>query len=579
MNRANPISAAVVRAALASNAREVFNQFVRTALTPTIYDAFDFSVAIFDDQCNVVADASGLPEYVGSLTFTVERLVEQFGRENLADGDVLVSSDPYITGAHPPDMAIISPAFHDGQLIGFCAVRGHVGDVGARNDYPADARSVYEEGLVLPPMKLVSRGVLNSDVIDIVAANSRMPRETVGNIRAAIGATHQGAIKLAKIVAAQGEPSYRLGIAELLDGSETRVRALVEELPDGDYFSTDVLDHDAIDDQPIALACRVRIRGSDIEVDVTGSAPQHYGALNVPYAQTVAACRLALKRFTIQDSVPANSGEYRCLSVVAPPGNIFNAQTPVGTFMMHVTASILSEMVVNALLPVIKDRAPAPSGGHTTAFSAGFTTRDGRHMASDDAAAIGYGALRGQDGANALQHFSISGIATASAEVWEATAPMLKERISFVVDSGGPGRWRGGLGTQIVWRFETEANLTLQAQRTGDQRAPGLDGGYPGAGRNDVQIAAGLPHERSYGMATDVRLRAGETVVLNGAGGAGFGNPRDRDPETVELDVRCGYVSMAAAREYYGVVIDPATGLLDRTATSVLRGEGPGHDA
>lgn len=573
MKGADPISAAVVRAALASTAREVFSQFVRTALTPTIYEAFDFSVAVFDDQVNVVADASGLPEYVGSLAFTLERLVERFGRENFVDGDVLVSSDPFITGAHPPDMAIVSPAFFEGRLVGFCAVRGHVGDVGARNDYPADARSVYEEGLVLPPMKLVEAGVFNDDLAEIIAANSRMPRETVGNVRAAVGATRQGALKLGRIVATHGEASYRLGISELLDGSEKQVRAMLRDIPDGEYFAYDTIDRTAVDDGAIALACRVRIAGSEIEVDVTGSDPQHEGALNVPYPQTVAACRLALKRLTTQDAVPANSGEYRPLTVVAPEGTIFDAHRPAGTFMMHVTASMLSEMVVTALLPAILDRAPAPTSGHTTAYTAGITYR-GRHLSADDMAAIGYGAQRGRDGANALQHFSIAGIPTAPAEIWESRAPMLKKSITLVTDSGGAGQWRGGLGTRVEWQFDADARLTLQAQRTHEITEGGLEGGEPGGGRNDVQIAAGAPHERSYGMASDVLLRAGESIVLNGAGGGGFGNPRLRDPRAVERDVRARYVSLEAARDQYGVVLDPHTLTVDTQATLELRREG-----
>ncbi len=573
MNTADPISAAVVRAGLASTAREVFNQFVRTALTPTIYEAFDFSVAVFDDQVNVVADASGLPEYVGSLAFTVERLVEKLGRDNFVDGDVLVSSDPFLTGAHPPDMAIVAPAFCDGKLVGFCAVRGHVGDVGARNDYPADSRSVYEEGLVLPPIKLVSAGVFNDDIADVVAANSRIPRETVGNMRSAAAAARQGAVKVGRIVSTYGELSYRRGIAELLDGSEIQVRSMLEQIPDGDYLVSDQLDNNAIDDQPVALTCRVRICGSDIEVDVTGSASQQEGALNVPYAQTVAACRLALKRLTTQDSVPANSGEYRPLTVVAPAGSIFNSHPPVGTFMMHVTASLLSEMVITALLPAISDRAPAPTGGHTTAFSAGLVY-DGRYIHTDDMAAIGYGAQRGRDGANALQHFSIAGIPMAPAEVWESRAPVLKKSLELVTDSGGAGKWRGGLGTRVEWQFDIGAQLTVQAQRTGVLPANGIDGAQSGGGRNDVQIGVGTPTERSVGMSTDIAVQPGEAIVLNGAGGGGVGEPRERDPLAVERDVRCRFVSVGAARDIYGVVLDPVTLRVNKLATSELRHEG-----
>lgn len=566
----DPIGAAVVRAALASTAREVFGQFVRTALTPTIYEARDFSVAVFDDDVNVVADASGLPEYVGSLTFTVERLVETFGRDRIAPGDVLASSDPFITGGHPPDLAIVSPAFHAGRLIGFCALRGHVGDVGARNDYPADAHTIYEEGLVLPPLKLVNGGVFDEVVADIIAANSRMPRETVGNVRSGVGATVQGARKLSRIVEAHGEPTYRRAIADLLDGSELRVREMIEAIPDGDYHARDLVDETALDAGPIALACAVRIRGSEIEVDVTGSDPVHDGALNVPLAQTVAACRLALKRLTTQDSVPANSGEYRPLTVIAPEGTIFNAQPPVGTFMMHVAASFLSEMIVTALLPAISDRAPAQSSGHTTAFTAGIETVD-KHVGVDDIAPIGYGAQAGRDGASALEHFSIAGIPVASAEVWESKAPVLKKSISLVADSGGPGRWRGGLGTRVEWAFDADADLTLQSERTGELAGSGLEGGLPGRGRNHVEIAPGTPDHRVLGMATDVVVKAGQSIVLHGAGGAGFGDPRQRDVDAVGRDARRGYVTIEAARADYGVVIDPDTLAVDLVATAELR--------
>lgn len=567
----DPIGAAVVRAALASTAREVFSQFVRTALTPTIYEAHDFSVAVFDDQVNVVADASGLPEYVGSLTFTVERLVERFGRERIGPGDVLASSDPFITGGHPPDLAIVSPAFHDGRLVGFCALRGHVGDVGARNDYPADAHTIYEEGLVLPPLKLVNAGAFNEDVATIIAANSRMPRETVGNVRSGVGATVQGARKLSRIVETHGEPTYRRAIADLLDGSEMKVREMLAAIPDGEYYAYDKVDETAIDDGEIALVCGVRISGSEIEVDVTGSDPVHDGALNVPLAQTVAACRLALKRLTTQDSVPANSGEYRSLRVVAPEGTIFNAQPPVGTFMMHVAASFLSEMIVTALLPAISDRAPAQSSGHTTAFTAGIETTE-KHVGVDDIAPIGYGAQAGRDGASALEHFSIAGIPVASAEVWESKAPVLKKSITLATDSGGPGRWRGGLGTRVEWSFDAGADVTLQSERTGELTGAGLEGGLPGRGRNHVEVAIGTPDERVLGMSTDVTLKAGQGIVMHGAGGAGYGDPRERDVEAVERDVRRGYVSIGAAREDYCVVIDPVTLEVDGSMTAELRG-------
>ncbi|OZB77386.1 MAG: hypothetical protein B7X41_21140, partial [Microbacterium sp. 14-71-5] len=242
MKTQDPISAAVIRSALSSTTREVFDQFVRTALMPLIYENYDFSVALFDDEVNLLADSSGLPEYVGSLAFTTARLVEQFGAGQFVEGDAVICSEPYLTGAHPPDIAVVCPAYADGQLVGFCAVRGHMGDVGSRTAYPADTRSVYEEGLLLPPLKFASGGVFDENIASIIGANSRMPRETVGTLKAATGAVLQGAARLTRIVQTYGEPSYRLAIEELLTRSEKEVREVLSSIPDGEYAVRDQLD-------------------------------------------------------------------------------------------------------------------------------------------------------------------------------------------------------------------------------------------------------------------------------------------------------------------------------------------------
>lgn len=570
MSTADPISAAIIRSAFSSTAREVWARFIRTSLTPTIYELHDFSVAVFDDEPNLVADASGLPEYVGSLALTVSAVIERIGRDQLEPGDTVICSEPFTTGAHPPDIAVVSPAFHDGRLVGFCALRGHMGDVGGRNVYPADANSTYEEGIVLPPLKLYAQGRVDHGILAIIEANSRQPRETSGNLLSAALATRAGAERLSAVVDAHGEPSYRLAVRNLLDSSEQRVREVIAAIADGEYVARDVLDSPGLGHHAVPIVCTVRIKGTEMEVDVTGSAPVQGGAINVPFAQTVAACRLALKRLTTQDTVGANAGEYRPLRVSAPPGSIFDAQAPVGTFMMHVAASLLSELVVTAVMPSMPDRVPAPSAGHTTGFIAAYDT-NGKYRVVEDAAPIGLGAFEGHDGTNALQHFAIAGISVASAEVLEAQGPVLKRRCELVTDSGGPGRWRGGLGTSVEWVFEVPAELTTQAQRIGDLPATGRGGGLDARGRNDVQLAVGTDRERSIGMATDVLVEVSERVIINGAGGGGYGDPFQRDPDDVLRDVLQGFVSSAAAESDYGVALDASGVAVDRARTETLR--------
>jgi N-methylhydantoinase B len=566
MRGADPISSAVVRATLVSTAREVFRSFERTALHPTIYDAHDFSVSIFDEKVNLVADSAGLPEFVGSLAFAVEHLARFFEREGAEPGDVAIANDPFETGAHPPDVAVVAPAIVDGSIVGFCAIRAHMGDLGAKDSYPCDSRSLYEEGLILPALKIAVAGEPNEVVYEILAANSRMPRETVGNLRSAVGAAAHGAAKIAGIVTTHGVGSYRAAITELLDRGEHDVRAVLERISDGEYRAEAWLDLEGGVDEPVPLRCRVLVQGSDIVVDVSGSAGPQTRPVNAALPQTIAACRLALKRLTTQDELTANSGEYRPLTVIAPEGSIFNAVRPAPSFMMHTATSLLSEMVVTALTPALPELIPAPSSGHTTGFMSGIEW-DGNYLEFDDLVPIGYGATVSTDGANALQHFCIAGIALAEAEPWEARAPVVKERVELTRDSGGAGRWRGGLGATVAWRFCADTRMNVQAQKVMRRQGGGLAGGMPGGGTNAAEIRSADGTTLRLGMTSDVVIRRGDIVVLNGAGGGGYGDPLDREPELVEIDVRDGYVSIEAALNLYGVVVEGAPLRIDHTAT------------
>jgi N-methylhydantoinase B len=567
MSAVDPISSAVVRAALLSTAREVFRSFERTAMHPTIYEAHDYSVSIFDDRLNLVADAAGLPEFVGSLAFAVEHIARHYAdRGGFAEGDVVIANDPFETGAHPPDIAVVAPAVADGMLLGFCAVRAHMGDLGAKDPYPCDSRTLYEEGLLFPATKIVEAGQTQDTIYRILAANSRMPRETVGNLRSAVGAAAHGAEKLAEIVADHGIDSYRSAIRELLDRGEHEVRSVLERIPDGEYRAEAWLEPEGGREEPTPLRCKVVIQGSDMTVDVSESGGPQPGPFNAALAQTISACRLALKRLTTQDELTANSGEHRPLSVIAPEGSIYNAIRPAPSFMMHTATSLLSEMVVSAVTPAMLHKAPAPSAGHTTGFSSGLEL-DGRWLEFDDLVPIGYGATATQDGADALQHFCIAGIRLGEAEPWEARAPVVKQAVELVRDSGGAGRRRGGLGARVVWRFEIEPRLNVQAQKVMRHELHGLAGGMPGGGSNAAEIRSSDGRVLRVGMHSDVPIARGDLVVLNGAGGGGYGDPLEREPERVELDVIDGYVSIEAARDRYGVVIDKGSLRVDRAAT------------
>lgn len=572
MSTVDPISSAVMRAALVSTCEEVFLAFERAAMHPTIYEAHDFSVSVMDDRFNLVADAAGLPEFVGSLGFAVRFVAERIAsRGGFAPGDVAVANDPFDTGAHPPDIAVIAPAFHDGTVIGYCGVRGHLGDLGMKDAYPTDSTSVYEEGLLLPPVKIMDRGVHQEPLYDVIAANSRVPRELIGNLRAAVNAALQGARKLGAVVADAGLDVYRAAIDELLDRGEHEVRAVLERIADGEYHAEGWLEQNPGLD-PVPLRCTVTIAGSDMTVDVSESGPQQPGPVNATLAHTVSACRLALKRITTENRLTANAGEHRPLTVIAPPGTVFHAVRPAPTFLLHSATSQLTEMIVTCLAPALPDRLPAPSSGAATGFSS-ILSIAGHPTEFDDLAPIGLGATAAQDGASALQNPCIAGIGIGEAEPWEARAPVLKLSSELVCDSGGAGRQRGGLGTRVAWLFESEPVMTnTTAQRVFHHVERGLAGGLPGGGSSAAEHVHADGRVERFGTRPAIAIGIGDAIVLNGAGGCGYGDPLERDAEAVRRDVVEGYVSLGAAAEVYGVVLDRDSFEIDPEATARERG-------
>jgi N-methylhydantoinase B len=568
----DPVDAAVVRAALVSAAREAFAQFQRTAMLPILYESNDFSISIFDDRLELIADAPGVPEFVGSLSASLEAVLERFGGSaQFRRGDVLIANEPHLTGAHPPDALLLAPAFAGEILVGYCGMRAHMGDLGGRSTCPVDASTVWEEGLQLPPSLLVAAGKPNEGLLAVVASNTRQPREVTGNLRSGAAAMTRGAGKIGSLVDRFGVATYRVAVDQLLDAAEHEARDLLDAIPDGEYSASEMVE---LPDGAAAvpIQCLVRVKGSDITIDVTGSAPEQPCSLNVPLPQTISACRLSLKRLTTQDTMTANSGEQRMLTVVAPEGCIFNARPPAGCFMMANTASLLGEMVVNVLSPLLPSRRMAQSGGNTTGFLGWMPSGPrGKPTEVDDLAAIGYGATPERDGMNALLYHSLAGMEVASGEVIEARANVSKRRLELVTDSGGPGRRRGGLGTRTEWQVHDYVTLQVQAQKTENVGGLGLAGGGPAGGSNTVVIDPGAANERILGMTADIEAPAGITIVMNGAGGGGYGDPMEREIEAVEDDVRDGYVSIDAAAEHYGVVFSERTGRVDEGATRALR--------
>jgi N-methylhydantoinase B len=568
VTNADPISTAVVRASVVSVAREVFRVFKRTAMLPIIYEVNDFSVSIYDDRLNLIGDAPGLPEFVGTLDFALEGIVREFADEDvLVEGDVVIANHPFFTGAHPADLAVVVPVFLGGRIIAFACIRAHMGDMGAKDTYPCDALSMYEEGLLLPPSKLYEAGTPNKLLQRIIGVNSRLPDETYGNLLAAGQALRGGATRLTAMAEKYGLDAYYAAIDQLLEQGEREVRAMVSQMRDGHYVHEEYLDDNGIDDEPVLMRCAVTIAGSDVTVDLSGSAAEQPGPLNATYPQTVASCRLALKRVTTQDSMPTNSGEHRPLTVTAPEGSMFNPRPPAATFLMGTTGGRLTEMLIHAMASAAPERLPvAITGAH-------IDSTTGRATFFGDSAPIGYGATASEDGMSALQHPCVAGMDLTPTEVWETRLAAIKLSNELLVDSGGPGRNRGGLGTRSEWEFFDDVVLSMFGDKARVSVPLGLEGGRSAGAVNGITINPGTPSETRVGKRSNIPLRRGDRVVMVGGGGGGFGDPLERDPLRVQQDVRDGFVSLESAERDYAVVLHGVPPTVDADATEKLRAE------
>ncbi len=574
VTKLDPITFAVVRNALISAAREIYWVFKRTTMLPILYEYNDFGMSLYDDRLNLIAEAPGLPIFVGSLDECIARTIDELGgREALEEGDILLNNHPYLTAGQPADAALIEPIFHAGRLIGFGALRAHMGDLGAMGPYPTNATELYQEGVLFPAVKLYQAGRLDDTVMRIIRANSRIPAETAGNILAGAGALRAGSRALRAVVDKYGQDTYYATIDELLDHGERVARRGIERIPDGVYVYEDILDDDGVVlGVPVPLKVTVTVAGSEMTIDTTGSAPQQLGPVNCPWGYTLTTCRFSLKRL-VTAAIPANSGEHRPLSVIAPEGSIFNPRPPAASFISWLTSLRLSDMIVAALAPALPDEIPAQNGGDLAGVLAYIKQPSGRWAFFWDEAGIGHGAKRGRDGMSALIHPISAGIEALPAELMETRMPILKRRFELDQDSGGPGRWRGGLSTIAEYEFLAEGlAVTISDRTTG--RIQALEGGMPPPRLNQVVFYVGTDRELRLGKKADLRVEAGDVFINRPAGGGGFGDPRERDPEAVAWDVLNDYVSREAAERYYGVAVRE-DGSVDRERTAELRSHRP----
>lgn len=569
MSNVDSITVEVIRNYLLSAAHEMARNLMRTSYSTIVYEIRDFGLGIYDWERRLVADAPGLAVFTRANDYALQKMVDFLGEDNIYPGDVILLNYPYWSSAHTLDVTTFSPIFFQDDLVGFTAVKQHWLDLGQKDEgYVLDSTSVYQEGLIMPCLKIYEKGQLNKEIENLIRFNSRMPNRVIGDMNAAISSCRTGEHRVEELVARFGVATYKAAVNEILDHGERVARLRLAELPKGTWSAEDYLDDDGINkDRLVKICVTVTIDDDEMVIDYTGSDGETEGPINLPLGSTEGLGALIFKGVTTPD-LPANEGNFRPLRVIAPEGSVMNAQPPAPTFTLW-TDILASEIVLKAMAKGMPDIVPACSGGDVfSMMGVGIHPKTGKYWLEATNEGVGFGGHAGGDGENGIMHLTEPGCSNNPIEILETKAPMFIERYGLLQDSGGPGRHRGGLGIGRAYRFLAPSNaLTLVKKTKTDPW--GMAGGSDGEAGH-VILRPGTENEETTGMVY-AHMQPGEVLVNNSGGGGGWGNPYERDPARVLDDARNEYISIESARRDYGVVIDPHTMTVDEIGTQRLR--------
>ena len=560
----------VLRNAAAAVAEEMNATLVRTAYSPNVTDRLDCSCALFDAEGAMVAQAENIPVHLGAMPHSVAAAIEAFPPETLDPGDAILLNDPFHGGAHLPDLTIVSPIFYrdsmeaDPALVGFAANRAHHADVGGSRagSVAADSTEIYQEGLRIPPVKLVEAGEPNQAVLDLLLANVRTPEERRGDLGAQRAANATAGRRVGELIERHGAATYREATAEIQDYAERRMRSAISDLPEGEYRFEDALDDDGRGNEDLAIAAAVAVEGESIVVDFEGTAATTEGPLNAPIAVTTSATYYAIRCLT-DPEIPPNAGCYRPVEVRAPAGTIVNAGPPAAVVGGNLEVSQrVVDVVLGAMAEAAPERAVAAGQGTMNNLTLGGTDpRDGEPYAFYETQAGGFGGRAAGDGMDAV-HVHMSNTRNTPAEVLETAYPFRVLRYALRPDSGGAGEFRGGLGLRRDVQVRGKAACSLLGDRR-RHRPYGIEGGEPGAPGQDWLLrvdgddaAAEAGEARRLAAKTTLELEPGDAISIRTPGGGGYGDPADRDPEAIARDLRQGKLTPEAAWERYGVEPD-----------------------
>ena len=542
----DPITAEVVARYLLLAAEEMGATLTRTAFSPNIKERADCSSAVFDAFGNVVAQAHRVPIHLGSMIGTIETLLKRFPESEIRPGDMFIANDPYSGGGtHLPDINVVAPVFRNGRIVAFVANIAHHADVGGMvpGSEAAVCKTIFQEGLRLPLVRVMREGEINRDVVDIVLLNSRTPEERNGDLRAQFAANFVGVQRVASLFEKYSDTIAAAAIAGFLDFTERRFAAAIRRLPPGTYIDADYLDGD-VPGETVPIRCALTIGDGRLHFDFSGSARQLASSRNIP-RQALLATIYTVAKSLLDPELPANAGYYRTITAATEPGTVIDPVLPAAVGTRSITCGVLGDLIAAVLSRAQPAKALARSGSHHLMVLSGTDPRSGRYFVNYETVAGGMGARAMHDGMDAVRVHA-SGAANLPVEALEHAFPFLIETYALRPGSGGVGQFRGGLGVVRDYRvLADDVTVSLSSERQ-TVAAAGLTGGGPGAtgcfilnpDSPDAQI---LP-----AAAAEVRLPRGSVLRVCTPGGGGFGAVAARDPAALARDLREGRVTSEA---------------------------------
>ena len=536
----DPITVEVIGSALSTIVEQMGKAIIRAAYSANIKERRDCSAAIFDPAGQVIAQAEQIPFHLGSLLGITTETLARVEAATVQPGDVFIGNDAHTGGGtHLNDIVFLEPVFVEGAIVAWVANLAHHSDFVDRGH-----AHIFQEGLRIPPVRLYRAGALQQDLLDLVLLNCQVPHERVNDFRAQMAANRLGVQRVQALCARYGAAVLGQASAKLLDYSERKARAGIAAIPDGRYGFRHDFDT-SLWPERLDLAVAVEVRGEEITFDFTGCPPQNRTGMNMVFTALQAIVYYVVKTL-IDGDTPANAGFHRAVRIIAPPGTVVNALPPAAVYSRHEVAQRLADMMLAALAPAIPERVIAASTGITVMTTSGTHPRTDRFYVYNESMGGGMGARATRDGLDGV-HMHLTNSANIPVEALESEHPLMVEAYELVQDSGGPGRFRGGMA---IRRKVSAVDHTATVNLGGPNNivpAWGLDGGLPG-GLARIELAEGVTLERRNGV-----IPAGQWAAAVTSGGGGHGDPRARDRDLVRRDLREGRISAQAAREIYGL--------------------------